>query len=270
LAPAAQRAALGPADVAVADGRLFVLAGLGIPAGVRDQGLGAAGTLAGRLLQYGLFQTPNPKVVLDFAAFEAANDPHPGTLESNPFRMVRSGGGWVATDSASNSLLRITSSGQASVLYTFPDQETDAPPFLPPGKMPVEAVPTGLAVGADGAFYVSELTGFPFVPGLSRVRRIDQNGQASIVAQGFTNVIDLAFDAQGRLLVLEHAMHGLLSGDRTGALRRVEHDGAITLLASAGLDSPTGLAVGPAGGIYVANCGTCGAGAGSIVRVSAP
>jgi hypothetical protein len=40
-----------------------------------------------------------------------------------------------------------------------------------------------------------------------------------VYATGFTNIIDIAFDQRGRLVMLEIAKNGLLSGDPTGALR---------------------------------------------------
>ena len=47
-------------------------------------------------------------------------------------------------------------------------------PFGPPiGTMVAEAVPTAVAVGPDGAYYVSELTGFPFAKGAARIWRIE-------------------------------------------------------------------------------------------------
>lgn len=82
-------------------------------------------------------------------------------------------------------------------------------------------------------------------------------GQApTVYAEGFTNIIDIAFDRRGRLLVLEIFKNGLTSGDPTGALVRVEKDGSRTEVASEGLVTPTGVAVGRDGSYYVSNKGT--------------
>jgi hypothetical protein len=46
-----------------------------------------------------------------------------------------------------------------------------------------------------------------------------------VFLSGFTNVIDIVFGPDGSLYVLEIAHNGLLSGDPTGALIRVDQDG---------------------------------------------
>jgi hypothetical protein len=74
----------------------------------------------------------------------------------------------------------------------------------------MDAVPTTVAVGPDGALYVGELTGFPYPVGGARIYRVVPGevvlGETPpIYADGFTNVIDIAFDHDGSLLVLELA-----------------------------------------------------------------
>ena len=78
----------------------------------------------------------------------------------------------------------------------------DGPP-LPP-IIPMQAVPTGVVKGPDGALYMSQLTGFPFPVGGANVYRIDpRSGKTSVYATGFTNIIDLDFGKDGTLYVLE-------------------------------------------------------------------
>ena len=81
----------------------------------------------------------------------------------------------MVADSGANDLLRVAADGTISVLATFPNRLVDAPPFLglPPGtQIPTDAVPTSVARGPDGAFYVGQLTGFPFPVGGANVYRI--------------------------------------------------------------------------------------------------
>jgi hypothetical protein len=93
----------------------------------------------------------------------------------------------------------------------------------------------------------------------------------TVYAAGFTNISDLAFEGKD-LLVLEIAARGLLDPRSPGALIRVAPGGARTVLASAGLVDPTGLAVGR-GSIYVSNYGTYrGSGPGphgEVIRLAA-
>lgn len=81
-----------------------------------------------------------------------------------------------------------------------------------PAMIPAEAVATSVAIGPDGAFYVGELKGFPAPVGESRVWRIASNARnadcgrsplCSVVYDGFTSIVDLAFGADGTLYVAE-------------------------------------------------------------------
>ena len=210
------------------------------------------------------------RLVADLNAYELRNNPdgaHPG--ESNPYGVLALPGERIVSDAAGNDLLRVGPDGQISTLAVFPERLVPAPPFLglPPGtQLPMDAVPTGLALGRDGALYVGELTGFPFPVGAARVYRVAPGHAPQVFAEGFTNVIDIAFDHDGGLLVLEIAKNSLLSNDRTGALIRVDRNGSRQTLLSEGLINPTAIAVrGEA--VYLSNCGTC-AGAGQVIRIS--
>ena len=112
--------------------------------------------------------------------------------------------------------------------------------------MPMQSVPTSVAVGPDGAYYVGELTGFPFVKGAARVHRVGRKG-STVYATGFTNVTDIAFDRKGNLYVLEFAKDGLLAGPPVGAIHRIDRKGGRKTLVSEGLSAPTGIGVGRQG-----------------------
>ncbi len=100
-------------------------------------------------------------------------------------------------DAAANDLLQVDADGTITTLAVFPSQMVDAPAELgmPEGsQMPAESVPTTVALGPDGAYYVGELTGFPFPVGKARIWRVVPGQHPTVYATGFTNIISLAFD----------------------------------------------------------------------------
>ena len=205
----------------------------------------------------------------DIGAFEAAANPDEGILYSNPNSVFATAEGKGVVDAGGNSLLWVSPNGTVSTKAVFPSRLVDAPPFLglPPGEqIPMESVPTSVVKGPDHAFYVSELTGFPFPVGAARVYRVVPGKAPEVFAEGFTNIIDLAFGPDGSLYVLEISHNGLLSEDPTGALIRVKADGSHKILLTEGLTMPGGLTIHD-GAAYVSNCGVC-VGEGSVLRIS--
>jgi hypothetical protein len=251
--------AQGPADVLVRGKTYYVLLQNGTidPRGVNS--LGPDGAAAGDLIQ-----TPagaaQPAVVFNFAAFEAANNPDRGRgpgaqfgsppIDSDPYALASYRGGFAVADAAGNDLLWIRPNGKVSLLAVFPTQtvrlsradakKIGAPPSMT--SIPVQSVPSSLAVGPDGALYVGELTGVPFKPGTARVWRVVPGRKPTVYASGFTTISDLAFDGRD-LLVLELSTKGLLAGRSPGALIRLRPNGERRVLASTGLLYPTGIAV---------------------------
>jgi len=255
--------AIGPSDVAFqGKGGMYVTLGLGgDPNAVRPQ-LPPAGQQLGWLLR-------NGKPVTDIAGYEAAANPDGGAVDSNPNSVAALPGGRAVADAGGNDLLWIAANGKISTLATFPDRLVEAPPEagLPPGtKIPMQAVPTSVVRGPDGAFYVGELTGFPFLKGAARVWRVVPGQAPKVYAEGFTNIIDIGFD-HGTLYVLEIARNGLLGAgtDPSGALLRVDRHGKQHLV-SKDLTLPGGLTLDD-GKAYVSDCGACPGPAGSVVRI---
>ncbi|GAB3412554.1 ScyD/ScyE family protein [Flindersiella endophytica] len=258
--------AIGPSDVAFRGDKPYFTVGLGadpaMRAGLPGLGQQASGWLLRGKGNGGWMQ------IADIAGYEAAANPDQGEPDSNPNSVVATAWGQVVADAGGNSLVRVSPSGAVSTVATFPSRMVDAPPFLglPPGtQIPMQPVPTSVVRGPDGAYYVGELTGFPFVPGAARVYRVVPGKAPTIYADGFTNIIDVGFGKDGKLYVLEIAKNGLLSGDPTGALIRVGHNGSQHVVMSDGLTGPGGLAF-KGRAAYVSNCGTC-VGTGSVLRI---
>jgi hypothetical protein len=206
------------------------------------------------------------RTVADLSAFELQNNPdglHAG--ESDPYAVLARRGEQIVADAAGNDVLRVSRGGAISVLAVFPQRTV-----LDPGGTSVlmDPVPTSVAVGPDGALYIAELTGAPFPVGGARIYRLVPGGMPEVYADGFTNVIDLAFARDGSLLVLEMAKNSLASGDPAGALIRLAPDGSRETVLDDGLVSPAAVVVGRDGAIYISNHGQ-EAGEGEVLRFRA-
>jgi hypothetical protein len=260
--------ASGPHDIAFEGQNAYVAVG-GCFAGPLG---GSCGELI-RLRPNGTWKT-----VADLGAYEVDNNPDgsPPPVTFNPYAVLslpdkhsadhrRKSGereSRFVVDAGGNDLLRVGPRGKISTLAVFPQRFVEFPPGT---QIPMQAVPTSVARGSDGAFYVGELTGFPFPVGGARIYRVVPGEDPEIHAEGFTNVIDLVFEDDGSLLVLEHTKNSILSGDPTGALIRLKPDGSREMLATTGLIRPTAMVIG-FDALYISNCGVC-AGGGHVLRL---
>jgi hypothetical protein len=252
--------ASGPHDIAFEGQDAYVAVG-GCFAGPLGN---ACGELI-RLQPDGTWET-----VADLGAYEIANNPDgsPPPVTFNPYAVLALPDERIVVDAGGNDLLRVAPDGEISTLAVFPQRFVPAPPFLglPPGtQLPMQAVPTSVARGPDGVLYVGELTGFPFPLGGARIYRVVPGEEPQVYAEGFTNIIDLVFEDDGSLLVLENAKNSILSPDQTGTLIRLKPDGSRTTLASTGLIRPTAVVIG-FDALYISNCGVC-AGGGHVLRL---
>jgi hypothetical protein len=233
------------------------------------------------------------RVVADIGAYQQLDpdpedqDDPPNPAESNPNGLALLGGGRVlVADAANNDLLLVDKFGQITTVARFKREMVPWQlPFGAPFGTPVltEAVPTAVAVGPDGGYYVSELTGFPFSRGVARVWRVQpgsvgatcdpanpQTGLCRSVATGFSAIIDLAFGPDGTMYVLELAHNGLAGAlvlgtefPPIGALWAIQR-GHRTQIGGP-LVAPGGVTVG-AGGIFVTT-GTFGPVSGTVESV---
>jgi hypothetical protein len=208
--------------------------------------------------------------VVDIAAFAAA---HPqsayslGTIpgetpyDSDPYDVLAYRGGWVVADAGANDLLYVSATGRITMLARFPAVAEQLPAGVLGNPTPItvkaQAVPTSVAIGPDGALYVSLLRGVPSDPGTAYIYRVVPGHKPVIWARGLTSVTAIAFDCQGRLLATEFNTGGLLSPPTVpGALVRISNNGqTVTTLPVPGLYQPTGVAVGADGAVYVSNYG---------------
>lgn len=186
----------------------------------------------------------------DIAGFEGKHNPD-GVLppDSNPYSVAAGRHGVAVADAGGNSLIWVGHHARKRLLAVFPSTPNTPSPF---GPVDMQAVPTSV-VRHGGAWYVGTLTGFPFPSGAAKVYKVVPGHAPKVVAEGFTNIIDIAFDKHGRLLVLEISRNGLLSGDLAGRLVRVGRDGTQKEIVVPGLVAPGGMTVSRSGAIYISN-----------------
>lgn len=180
-----------------------------------------------------LFRVSRGKVreIADLAAYENEVNPDGGDINPNPFDVeVLKGGKALVADAGGNDLLVVDMKGNIDWIATLPEElvstanaktlancPTPPSPDLEfvcglPDMMPAQAVATSVAVGPDGAYYMGELKGFPGPLGMSRIWRIEPgtlhakcgtDPACSVVASGFTSIVDLVFGPNGKLYVVE-------------------------------------------------------------------
>lgn len=228
LAGADGSGAIGPTDVHVVGPQRYAISmGLGNDPAIRDV-LPAEARMFASLLT-GTFAS-KPRLTADLGLFEAtanpdSTDPASNGPDSNPGGFLAENGSYVAVDAGGNSLLRVGANGKVSLIAWFPETP-DVPTGLPapfPPVISMDAVPTSVAVGPDGAYYVSQLTGFPFPVGGSTIWRVEADGDREAYASGLTNVTDLAWHGSD-LYAIQLFDNGLFAGP-PGSLVKVTAGG---------------------------------------------
>jgi hypothetical protein len=243
----------GVADVAFVDGTLYyVLASAGCSHAVAD-------------VPNGVFKVAadgTTSLVADMSAFVKANPaakPNPGDFEPDEttYSMVADKGALIIVNPNHGTIEKVDpATGTMSRIIDVSASQG-------------HVVPTTLAVGADGDYYVGNLQTFPVVAGASDIYKVTPDGQISIDATGVTAVLGVAF-VDGQLYALE------ASGPPTdpnspiapfsGRVVKVTTSGVEPV--ATGLMFPTGMTAGPDGNLYVSNFGFGGPpGAGQVVKV---
>jgi hypothetical protein len=153
----------------------------------------------------------------------------------NPFDFVVSGDTYYVVDAARNSVEQLKSDGsRREIFHAFGRMErADAAlkelsptEFSEESTYETDAVPTGIALHR-GRIYVSLFGGFPFVAGAGKVVSIAEDGEAKvprIEVEGLNAPVDIAFDPNGRMLVLEHGVYDQAVGFGPGTGRLLSFD----------------------------------------------
>lgn len=163
----------------------------------------------------------------DLGAFEATVNPDGAEINPNPFDVqALPGGRALVADAGANALLIVQPDGTIDWIATLPNELVSTsnikrlfncpagPPNICglPAMIPAQPVTPSVAIGPDGAYYIGELKGFPAPTDASKVWRIDPDArhvrcgvapECTVVASGFTSIIDVAFDRRGTMYVTE-------------------------------------------------------------------
>ncbi len=177
-------------------------------------------------------------------------------LLSNPFDIAFDGSGGVfVSDPSADAIIRVDVYGNVRAFAVFPDIPN--PLYPSSGPETIDQMPSGLAIGPDGALYAATFTGFPHPSGEARVYRMRDttgdgdaldDGELTVFATGLTAATDVAFDASGRLFVSEYSTN--VSADALGRVSRIV-DGEPTTVANL-LKNPTSLVFTSEGRLIVA------------------
>lgn len=263
--------ATGPVDVVPTSDGSVLVAMSGVGTAANRATLPRLASFFGRVL---VVSSSGRRVgaIADPMLHEQRNNPHPFEEDSNLNSLAIVGDSVVFADAGGNYVGSIANKGRGSIstVAVFADREVPAPEFLglPAGAtIPMQSVPDSVAVGPDGSVYVGELTGFPFASGAARVIKLDAAGNQTVVASGFTNIMDIAVGPDGAIYVLQAVSTSLLDENPSdGVLSKIATDGTVTVVATAGLVFPGGVTVGPDGDLYVSNFGVM-PGLGQVIRI---
>lgn len=258
--------ATGPQDVAFQAGELYAVVGLFGPETARAELDQDGGELA-RLIAVA---DGSATIVADFADYEANINPDGAEADSNPYSMAAlDDGRFLVVDASGNDLLQVGADGTIETLVVFPERPETGPNGQ---ELNMQSVPSAVAVGSDGDYYVGQLTGFPFPAGGANVYRVPADGgEPEVFASGFTNIIDVAFGPDGSLYVLELFRGGLRNVNPEepttleGRLVRIAPDGSQTEVAGPGVIAPGSVVLDDEGAIYLSVFSTL-PGAGQVIR----
>lgn len=273
-------------SVFVSNGEISGPTSIAVPTGLGEMFVTMGG---GPNPPFGDLLRANPAVtsfIADIEEHELTFNPDGAAFDSNPYGVAVVGdGSKLVADAAANTLLQVDRDGTVHTVAVFPTAPN--PLFAPPppdmsiGGPTVQAVPTSIAIGPDGAWYVGELRGFPFVvpshiwrvePGARDVHCVIGATTGACVdwAGGLRHVVSIAFGPDGDLYVSQFGPGpgppSLPGWATPGAVVRVDAATKVISPVYSGLSAPGGITVDDHGTIFVTNNSTS-IGTGQIVRI---
>lgn len=187
----------------------------------------------------------NDAEVIDIGTFVLGE----GFDETNPYNFtVGPDDDLFITDASANAIIRREAA--SGTLSVFAELDSIANPTQI-GAPYIDAVPTSIVFAGD-RFYVSQLTGFPFLDEMASIFEVDLDGNVSVLQDEMTLLVDLAVHpVNGALFVLQISQFDPAQGflPNTGAVFAVRN-GLVRPQVSE-LSRPAGMAFNGDGDLFV-------------------
>jgi sugar lactone lactonase YvrE len=252
---------VGPAGIVFADGQIWLAIGGAGPITPMVQPLPNENSVVKIDPANG-----NVTKLADIGEYERQNNPQPDTIDSNVYGLARGADGTLyAADAGGNALYSVNpTTNELTLLGVIADIPLPPAPATPVSATPVgapeaspttgpsqvQAVPTGVAVSPDGAIYVGELTGAPFIQGLANVLQLQSDGSFTPVGTNLTMVVGVAVGPDGNLYASELSLNFLAQPPALGRVVRIGENGNNDVVVD-GLPVPNGIAFDKDGNLYV-------------------
>jgi len=152
----------------------------------------------------------------DLQAYECGKNPDKTDRNANPYAILALRGHQYVVDAGANAILDVRGR-KISVVATIPSRKVTDGLQQP--------VPTSIAKGPDGAFYVGTLDEAAG-NGNARVWRVVPGEKPTVYRDGFTAITGLAFDDAGNLYVTEFTTDWHEENAPSGAVAWVSADGS--------------------------------------------
>jgi sugar lactone lactonase YvrE len=183
--------------------------------------------------------------VADIGGYERSKNPEPSAIDSNLYGLAAAPDGTLyVADAGGNTVYKIDpTTGEFSVLAVLPMLDFNGGPINP--------VPTGVSVGADGNIYVGLLSGAPFPAGGAKILQITPDG--ATITDALTNltmVVDVEFSPDGELYASEISENFLVQPPANGLVLKRNADGTSTVVVP-DLFLANGIAFDAEGNLYV-------------------